>query len=134
MSQHRWSLRTFALVGTVLFAACGDGSRAGERGDDVADRGAQAVHRGEATFNGLCAACHTIGGGDRSGPDLAGVHERRERDWLVRWIDDPAGMAVDDPLGRQILAEWKDVLMPDFGLTREQIEDVLDYIEAMTGS
>ena len=28
-----------------------------------------------------CASCHTVGKGDRVGPDLAGVHTRRDAAW-----------------------------------------------------
>lgn len=31
-----------------------------------------------------CPACHTLGAGSLVGPDLRGVTERRDRDWLVR--------------------------------------------------
>src|SRR4051794_22190846 len=37
---------------------------------------------GEYAFTNHCAACHTIGGGDRVGPDLRGVSERRDHAWL----------------------------------------------------
>ena len=34
----------------------------------------------------VCAACHTIGKGKLIGPDLKGVTERHERDWLYSFI------------------------------------------------
>jgi protein SCO1/2 len=34
---------------------------------------------GEVMFKKVCAGCHTIGHGDRAGPDLRGVAERRHR-------------------------------------------------------
>src|SRR5215467_15602236 len=37
---------------------------------------------GQAMFKKICAPCHTIGVGDRVGPDLRGVTQRRERAWL----------------------------------------------------
>src|ERR1700674_1793945 len=49
----------------------------------LADRG--------ATYwrNRSCDGCHSIGGGRRAGPDLAGVSGRRSYDWLKRWLRNP---------------------------------------------
>jgi protein SCO1 len=46
-------------------------------------------HPGRQTFRRFCAPCHTVGVGDRVGPDLRGVSERREHEWLKRFIMDP---------------------------------------------
>jgi len=43
-------------------------------------------NKGQYTFAYHCAACHTIGHGDRIGPDLDGVTARRDRDWLHRYL------------------------------------------------
>src|SRR5262245_56003459 len=37
---------------------------------------------GEALYTKICAPCHTIGVGDRVGPDLRGVTQRRDRGWF----------------------------------------------------
>ena len=42
------------------------------------------LDRAEYTFRNHCTACHTIGGGDRIGPDLAGVTKKRPRAWLEK--------------------------------------------------
>ena len=34
------------------------------------------------------------------------MNQRRDHDWLVKWLDDPIGMGKNDPIGQQILAEW----------------------------
>src|SRR5262249_35219333 len=41
---------------------------------------------GQALFKKVCAPCHTIGVGDRVGPDLRGVVQRRDRGWLAKFI------------------------------------------------
>jgi predicted TIM-barrel fold metal-dependent hydrolase len=41
---------------------------------------------GEELFVEWCEACHTIGGGDLVGPDLAGVTERRSMEWLIKAV------------------------------------------------
>ncbi len=101
----------------VLAAGCATPPEAGD------------VTAGEEVFKRYCITCHTLGQGDRIGPDLRGVHERQEKEWLVRWIDDPIGMAENDPIGRELLAKWNGIPMSDSNLDSQQIEDVLAYIE-----
>ncbi|HSR51805.1 MAG TPA: c-type cytochrome, partial [Acidobacteriota bacterium] len=36
-----------------------------------------------------CTACHSVGGGDRQGPDLAGVADKYDRERLRQWLHDP---------------------------------------------
>jgi nitrite reductase (NO-forming) / hydroxylamine reductase len=115
----------FLPLFVLPLAACGFDS-SDRRGDDLA----LAAHPGQALFERNCLACHSIGEGDRIGPDLKDIHARRDEDWLIRWIDDPVTMAQEDPLGQQLLAEWNNVPMQPSGLSRSEIADVLDYIRA----
>ena len=87
---------------------------------------------GQILFERTCFACHTIGGGNLVGPDLENVHQRRERDWLVRWIEDPIGMAGTDSIGREIFAEFNNVPMAPNFLSDDEIEQVLDYIVSVS--
>ncbi|MHC4849554.1 MAG: c-type cytochrome [Planctomycetota bacterium] len=83
-------------------------------------------------FKQSCASCHTIGGGRITGPDLKDVTKRKDRAWLVRFINDPAGViASGDAYAKQILAEAKGVPMPPVvGMTKDRAEALLDLIEA----
>ena len=86
------------------------------------------VTAGEKLFQEKCIACHSIGGGDGVGPDLRGVTERREGDWLVRWIKDPINMAKTDPIGQELFKQFREAPMPPPGLDDAQIAQVLAYI------
>lgn len=87
--------------------------------------------RGQALYLKACALCHTIGGGDRVGPDLNGVTERRDRDWLVRYMMDPDGMrARKDPIALEIDAKYDGVRMPDLDLSKDDAADLLAYVES----
>jgi nitrite reductase (NO-forming)/hydroxylamine reductase len=105
-----------------MLVACGGGEPASNPGD------AAAVAAGQAIFQRTCFACHSIGEGTRIGPDLEDIHRKRERDWLVRWIQDPLGMAQTDPIGQQIYAEWNNQPMAPNFLSEEEINQVLEYI------
>lgn len=90
----------------------------------------------ENYYNTNCKACHTIGGGKLIGPDLLGVHNRADRDWLINWIVDPAGvLASGDAYAQQILKEANNVpMIKSPGINAELAEDLLDYIQSKIDS
>ncbi|MCL4243766.1 MAG: c-type cytochrome [Candidatus Dadabacteria bacterium] len=77
-----------------------------------------------------CAACHTIGGGKLAGPDLAGVTERREEEWLKKWLKSPDTMVMSDPIAKEMLGVYM-VPMPNLGLTDEEIDALIEYFESV---
>jgi mono/diheme cytochrome c family protein len=89
---------------------------------------------GQAIFEQDCKSCHTIGGGQTVGPDIKGVTERRDWDWLVRFIVSPSELFEQgDPLAKQLVEEYNGFLMPNLGLSAEEAETVLVHIEAQSG-
>lgn len=88
-------------------------------------------HPGEALYLKACSFCHTIGRGDRFGPDLQGVTLRREHDWLVRFMRAPGKMLADkDPIAVKLNAAFPDVKMPYLGLSEDDAEDIIAYLKA----
>jgi mono/diheme cytochrome c family protein len=85
-----------------------------------------------AFFRQNCASCHTIGGGRLTGPDLKNVTQRRDRDWLRRYIANPSAVINSgDPIARQLVEEARGVIMPQIpGLTPEKIDFLLELIDA----
>ncbi len=83
------------------------------------------------TFTQTCAGCHTIGSGRLVGPDLKGVTQRKDRAWLVRFIQDPkAVIDSGDPYAQKLKTEANGVMMPTFGISAAQAQVLLDYIES----
>ena len=86
--------------------------------------------RGQALFEHKCAPCHAIGGGKKVGPDLSGVTQRRDRDWLFRWIDNPEEMIASGDAAAKEIVKGYAIRMPSAGLSKEEIADVLSYLES----
>ncbi len=93
------------------------------------------AEEGKAIFEQKCSSCHTIGGGDLVGPDLKGVTELRDHDWLVLWISSPDKvLASGDPIATELLKQYNNVPMPNLGLSSDQVNAVLAYLTAPEGS
>ncbi|HEX9692820.1 MAG TPA: cytochrome D1 domain-containing protein [Gemmatimonadales bacterium] len=124
-SGRLWFRTAGALAAcTLVIAGCSSDRDANStRQTQVA-----AVSQGQEIFDRVCFACHSIGEGVRVGPDLKDIHQRRDREWLVRWMEDPLGMAQTDSIGRALLAEYNGVPMSPPNLSAEGIDAVLDYI------
>lgn len=90
---------------------------------------------GQRLFQGRCSVCHTIGQGDKMGPDLLGVTARRERAWLTRYIMVPDQMlAAGDPIATALFNQYKKVRMPNLRLEPDEVADLLSYLEAQTNA
>jgi protein SCO1/2 len=85
---------------------------------------------GQYLFQSRCGACHSIGEGDKVGPDLADVTRRRESAWLSRYIRTPDQvLAAGDPIATALFKKYQ-VRMPNLELTAEEVAGVLAYLEA----
>lgn len=91
----------------------------------------QSIDQGKQVFDQKCVGCHTIGGGKLVGPDLKGVTAIRDAQWLREFIGDPeAKFSSGDEIANQLLAEYNNIRMPNLGLSAEEIDAVLVYIES----
>jgi protein SCO1 len=91
---------------------------------------AKAADSGEYQFKSLCSNCHTIGGGDRIGPDLAVAVDARERDWLTEYVVQPDVLRQrNDPIAKVLAEKYKQVRMPNLYLTPTEVKSILHYVE-----
>lgn len=70
---------------------------------------------GQALFERLCTGCHTIGGGKLVGPDLEGIAERRDAEWVTRFL-----LAPGDVI--------EGTAMPDLGLSDAQVAALSEFL------
>jgi protein SCO1/2 len=88
---------------------------------------------GQALFIKTCAACHSIGRGEKVGPDLVGLASRRTRTWITSYITAPDKMRSEgDPIALEMAAKYRAVRMPNLGLSEHDASDVMAYLEAQT--
>jgi protein SCO1/2 len=114
--------------------AMNPGASASTAGQDSMVRETSVTHDlpGQSLFIKTCAACHTVGKGDRVGPDLASLSKRRSRDWTVRYLMAPETMRKEgDPAALDLAARFPTVRMPTLSLSAEDAGDLIAYIDAM---
>ncbi len=124
-SGIRWVVFLLAIVGLSLMTST-SAALAAPLGQDASETA------GGEIFGQICAACHTIGGGVRLGPDLQGVTERRDEAWLkVHILTPQVHHEQNDPVSIANREEYG-LAMPDLGLTELQVEAVIAYLKTTT--
>lgn len=118
-----------ALVGLVVAGLAVGSSVAQAQGLSV---DANLAARGKVVYerNG-CYICHGFGK-VLAAPDLQGVTERRELDWLRRWMKETSSMLQSDPQARAMLEQWRFVRMPQIKLTDNDVEALLHFMTQET--
>lgn len=90
--------------------------------------------QGKDLFDKQCTGCHTIGGGDGGGPDLKGVVEKRQADWLVRVIVEPDKLTANkDPLQAELVKK-SGYEMPNLGISHDDAKKIIAYLAGAGGA
>lgn len=90
----------------------------------------QAQSEGEKLFKSICSSCHTINKGKLIGPDLSGVYQKKNTEWLVKFIRSSQELVKSgDPDAIAIFNEFNKIPMPDNPLTDEQIHSIIEFIK-----
>jgi protein SCO1/2 len=91
------------------------------------------IDMGQYLFATRCAACHSIGNGDKIGPDLIGVTNVRDRAWLARMIVDSNKLLEEkDPIATALFKKYKELRMPPLGLPETDVNTLIDYMKIQT--
>lgn len=107
----------------TLPAGLDDGPRAAA---DPRDESKVAAGKGLFQTKG-CSACHAFGK-KVTGPDLAGVTQRRTAKWIESQILHPDLMVKQDPIARQLFATHA-LQMPKQGLTPDEARAVIEFFK-----
>jgi mono/diheme cytochrome c family protein len=89
---------------------------------------AELADRGQSLFQSKgCIGCHTIGSGRLTGPDLMGVVERREFDWIIAMMTNPDSMVKEDPVARQLFAEYMTPML-NMGVNTDDARAIYEFL------
>jgi cytochrome c oxidase subunit 2 len=88
------------------------------------------VAAGKKLFEENCTACHAFSK-KVQGPALAGVHETRKEDWLLKWIKNAPKMIADgDPIAVKLYDEYAPTMMNSFEVLEDNdIKNIIAYIK-----
>jgi len=83
-------------------------------------------------FKQNCTSCHTVGGGRLVGPDLKDVATRKDRQWLVQFLQNPKAMIDSgDTYAVKLQQEARGVVMPNIsGMNPQEAQALLEMIAA----
>jgi mono/diheme cytochrome c family protein len=83
-------------------------------------------------FRQNCISCHTVGGGRLTGPDLKNVTQRKEREWLIEFLQSPQSMLdKGDPYALKLQQEARGVVMPVIsGMSKDRAQALLGMLDA----
>src|SRR5215471_9141113 len=83
-------------------------------------------------FRQNCISCHTVGGGRLTGPDLKNVTQRKEREWLIDFLQSLQAMLdKGDPYALKLQQEARGVVMPNInGMSKDRAQALLTMLDA----
>lgn len=83
------------------------------------------ARKGQDIFKAKCSACHKIEE-KFVGPALKGVTTRRQPEWIMNMILNPAEMVQKDPIAKELLAEFL-TQMSFQNVTQDEARLILEY-------
>src|SRR5690606_6193028 len=110
-----FSLNSFAQDAAGTETATDAAATEAAGAEQVADAAAAGdAAAGKALSNSQCAACHKLDG-KSTGPALRGVADKRDREWLYKWIKNSSALIkAGDPLAVKVFEENDRKLMTPF--------------------
>lgn len=88
------------------------------------------VNKGKEIYKLMCTACHKPKE-KFIGPPPFGIMERRNPEWVMNMILNPEEMIKQDPIAKQLLAEYNFAPMANQGLTEDEARAILEYFRTL---
>jgi mono/diheme cytochrome c family protein len=92
---------------------------------------ASPIEEGKLLFTSRCAACHNVNK-QLTGPALAGVNERRDIEWIIRFVQSSQSLVKSgDKDAVAVFQQFNKIPMPDHpDLTADNIKSIVEYIKS----
>src|SRR5690606_25197147 len=92
---------------------------------------AQDAANGAALFKAnACNSCHAVGR-KLTGPDLAGLSERREESWIIKWVHNHTGMIDSgDERAVALKEEFPPTMASYANLSEGDVKDIIAFLKA----
>jgi mono/diheme cytochrome c family protein len=104
-------------------------SNAQEASDDGIPMDEALAGAGESLFKANCTQCHAINE-KIIGPALKNVHERRSKEWLLKWIRNSQKLIQSgDEEAVALWQEYQKTAMPAYPFSDDEITSILSYIK-----
>lgn len=89
------------------------------------------LEEGKVIFSSRCAGCHNVNK-VLAGPALAGVHERRSIDWIVKFVHSSQTLIKSgDKDAVALFEKFNKIPMPDHkDLSPDNIKSIVEYIKS----
>lgn len=102
-----------------------------ENSETVAAINTADLEVGKKLFKSNCAACHTVGKGKLTGPDLKNVSERHTIEWMIPFVKNSTAMIESgDPAAVKIFNEFNKTIMTAHPhLLDDDIKNIIAYID-----
>jgi len=88
------------------------------------------VEKGIKIFKQKCVACHKT---DKKfiGPALKGIYQKRSPEWVMNMILNPSEMLKKDPIAKQLLKKFNNVLMIEQNVQESDARALAEYFRSL---
>ncbi|HSC54331.1 MAG TPA: cytochrome c [Phnomibacter sp.] len=117
----------------MALASCGNTEQPAAETKTPIAGASTAQDAGKQLFYAKCASCHMVNK-ELTGPALNGVESRwPDKEKLIAFIQNSEAVIATDAYARNLWMQFNQTPMPPHpDLTREQIQSILDYINAVS--